>query len=284
MMICSSRTLPGVEVVEWPATPHGAYLDVYAFVSVSSGYVALQYRRAGHLARTGDLVLLEPGRTCVSRVSDPNARSVAALFEPAALESVATHRPIAFEEVVVRGGLAQSYADVTSRLSALPEGHDREPSMLLEPIRRIVAVHGTSYDATRSSGVIEEESPAYTLAAHRAAEYLHAHVADPVSLEVLARVACMSKFHLTRVFHHVYGLPPHAYQLQLRLAFAKRLVRHGLSVATAAHRAGFSGPVHLHRHFRARYGVAPGQYATERRETNLTPETLAELKRLPRRE
>jgi AraC-like DNA-binding protein len=114
--------------------------------------------------------------------------------------------------------------------------------------------------------------------------YLHEHFSMPVALDDLAGVAFMSKYHLTRLFHDVYGLPPHAYQLQLRLAFARRLLRLGLSVAMAAHMAGFAGPVHMHRHFRARYGVPPGCYAVARRESPLPADTIAEQRRLPFRE
>ncbi|MGQ0642324.1 MAG: helix-turn-helix domain-containing protein [Gemmatimonadaceae bacterium] len=167
MVVLRPDTVSGIEVVTGIATGHGVHLDSYAFLSVLSGYLSFQYRRTAHVARTGDLILLEPGRTLVA---------------------------------------------------ALPMTRD--------------------------------------------------------TLDLLARIACMSKYHLTRLFHGCYGLPPHAYQLQLRLAFAKRLIARGMSVAAAARTAGFAGPVHLHSQFRNRYGVAPGYYAPERRDLRITGQLL----------
>jgi len=119
---------------------------------------------------------------------------------------------------------------------------------------------------------------------HRAAAYLHNHIAEQVTLDALAHLACMSKYHLTRLFHSCYGLPPHAYQLQLRLAVAKRLLKRGMSAAAAAEAAGFAGPVHLHRHLRARYGVAPGFYGMRRAEVSLATDVIENLRKLPLRE
>jgi AraC-like DNA-binding protein len=91
--------------------------------------------------------------------------------------------------------------------------------------------------------------------------YLEDNYANNVSLEELARLAELSPFHLARLFRQEVGMPPHAYQLQVRLARAKRLLLHGLPVTEVASATGFFDLSHFTRHFKRHLGVAPGRYA-----------------------
>lgn len=68
---------------------------------------------------------------------------------------------------------------------------------------------------------------------------LQAHYAEEVPLQELGNVACLSPFHLARVFRQSVGVPPHAYQTHLRLAHARTLLAQGLDVGHVAHETGF---------------------------------------------
>lgn len=92
----------------------------------------------------------------------------------------------------------------------------------------------------------------------RAREYLHAHALERVSLEELARVAGIGRYHLVRSFRRKHGLAPHAYQSALRCSRARLLLRAG--VAPAAIDVGFYDQSHLTRHFVRAYGVTPAAY------------------------
>jgi len=81
-----------------------------------------------------------------------------------------------------------------------------------------------------------------------------------VSVAELVRVAGMSRFHLWRAFRRRYGLPPHAYRMQLRLAAAKRLLAAGEPQAAVAAALGFTDQSHLHKRFKGAFGVTPGQF------------------------
>jgi AraC family transcriptional regulator len=60
--------------------------------------------------------------------------------------------------------------------------------------------------------------------ANIARDYLHAHLAARVRLSEVAKVACLSPFHLLRVFQSAFGLTPHRYLNQCRLERAKFLL------------------------------------------------------------
>lgn len=86
---------------------------------------------------------------------------------------------------------------------------------------------------------------------------------DPVasiSLGELAVLSERSRYALVRRFKAAVGLPPHTYQIALRLQLARRLIERGVPPAHAAVQAGFTDQSHLHRHFR-KSGMTPGAYA-----------------------
>ena len=90
--------------------------------------------------------------------------------------------------------------------------------------------------------------------------HLRDHVADPVRLDDLARLAGRSRCHLLRMFQQATGLPPHAYQTQLRVEAAKGLLAAGHAISHVAAETGFSDQSHFSRVFRDLTGATPGQY------------------------
>lgn len=90
--------------------------------------------------------------------------------------------------------------------------------------------------------------------------YIDAHYADNFSLETLSTTAGLSPYYLIRSFKKQMGLPPHAYQRQVRLLQAKRSLRTGRPLAAIAVDHGFYDQSHLTRCFKRAFGVTPGQY------------------------
>ena len=93
-----------------------------------------------------------------------------------------------------------------------------------------------------------------------AREYLHEHLDQDIGMDDLARLGGTDRFRLTRAFKHAYGLPPHAYLVQLRLTRARRLLAAGMSPALVAASLGFADQSHLGRWFRRAYGLTPARY------------------------
>ena len=102
--------------------------------------------------------------------------------------------------------------------------------------------------------------PQLPLVAQRARDYLHANLMQDIGLDDLARASGCDRFRLTRAFKQAFGLPPHAYLIQLRLARARQLLGRGLAPAEVAADLGFADQSHLGRWFRRAYGVTPAYY------------------------
>jgi AraC-like DNA-binding protein len=99
----------------------------------------------------------------------------------------------------------------------------------------------------------------------RLRELLHSAEGSRVSLLEFARERGMSQFELLRGFKRLYGLPPHAYELAMRVERARAMLRQGYTVAQAASAHDFTDQSHFTRHFRRILGVTPGAYAANAR-------------------
>ena len=91
-----------------------------------------------------------------------------------------------------------------------------------------------------------------------ATDYLHTHYRSKVSLAVLARTACLSKFHFLRLFTLMHGVTPHAYLQRKRVNVAVRLLESTrMSVAEIAANVGFAFESTLLRQVRRHTQLSP---------------------------
>lgn len=91
-----------------------------------------------------------------------------------------------------------------------------------------------------------------------AIDYMHSHLDQDISLEVLAQTVNISPSHLHRLFKQETGMAPHQYLINLRVNQAKKLLlTRNFSVNEVAAEVGFADQSHLNRHFKRIFGVTP---------------------------
>ena len=95
----------------------------------------------------------------------------------------------------------------------------------------------------------------------QARKLLHNRLDADYGLAELATEMGLTKFHLIRSFKRKYGITPHAYQMQLRVARARKLLATGMPATDVAHASGFYDQSHLTRWFKRVVGMTPGSYA-----------------------
>lgn len=101
-----------------------------------------------------------------------------------------------------------------------------------------------------------------------ARDFIRERLMTTVRLDDLAEAVGLSKFHLLRTFKAATGLTPWRYQVQLRLAAARDLLRAGTPASQVALLCGFFDQSHFTRLFRASYGITPAAYAAAHRSNN----------------
>ena len=105
---------------------------------------------------------------------------------------------------------------------------------------------------------------AYTQRMQNVCSYIHQHLNEDLTLEVLSGVAHFSKFHFHRQFYQFMGISVFKYIQQARLKRAAyQLVFHPeTKVIEIALDAGFENPESFSRGFKKAFGQSPSQFRT----------------------
>lgn len=95
----------------------------------------------------------------------------------------------------------------------------------------------------------------------RVTEYILAHLAQPISLELLARQVGYSPYHFAQLFRETTGVTPHQFVLSKRLEQARQLLKTtDLPLSQVALDVGFQSQSHFTHTFKSHLGVTPRQY------------------------
>jgi AraC family transcriptional regulator len=134
--------------------------------------------------------------------------------------------------------------------------------LLAESLGKVLAVHRLRHvDASgQAASHPERVLPEYKLRAVIA--YIDAHLEAELSLDHLASMAHLSRYHFARLFKISTGLPPRQYVISRRVERAKELLceRDPLPLAKVATEVGFSDQSHFTRHFKRLVGITPRQF------------------------
>ena len=124
----------------------------------------------------------------------------------------------------------------------------------------VVAPHRTGGQAQFVATPVPEPRPGSTLAP--LLEWASAHLAEDLTVELLAERAHMSERTFTRRFRAATGTTPYAWVLQQRLLLAEQLLegRADLSMEEVAARSGFGTAAAMRHHFVRERGTPPSAY------------------------
>ncbi|MDD2971288.1 MAG: AraC family transcriptional regulator [Lachnospiraceae bacterium] len=95
----------------------------------------------------------------------------------------------------------------------------------------------------------------------RVVNYIELHYREPLSLDDLASIENISKFHLSREFKYYIGVTPNEYIINMRLSHAKELLKYSTTpVGEIAALCGISNVSHFINLFKARESRTPLAY------------------------
>jgi AraC-like DNA-binding protein len=212
-------------------------------------------------AGAGDLIFVNPGEVHDGRPKGGQPRAWRMVYlEPSLLQLAredvrdGADVPLALLAPVARDArLRALFDDVHGQLA---RGQAMEPLACEQALLRLAAGLERMAGRRVPPGIGDDIA--------RVRERIDDAPAQPLTLQVLAADAGMSRFRLYRAFRQQLGLSPQAYLLQQRLALARRLLRSGQPPAQAALAAGFFDQSHLNRWFGRAFGVTPAGYARAR--------------------
>jgi AraC-like DNA-binding protein len=234
--------------------------EEYQLCLIQSGAGDLTYRGSSLPTPPASLFIVHPGEVHSNRAFDSLGVSYRMIFVDAESMRYAASEvrgketgvpffptAVIFDQDIIGRYLSLHYA--LEQPSSSLERH----TLLLNFLATLIQRFAENRTRTRAPGLERQ-------AVGRALDYLSEHYAENISLENLARIANLSPFHFNRVFSEQYGMPPHAFQTQLRVFRAKTLLREGWSISQVAFQTGFADQSHLTRHFKRLVAVTPGQF------------------------
>ncbi len=246
--------------------PH--FHDSYLIGFTEQGVQQFHCRKALHSSAPGQVFLLEPGElhdghaparggfTYSMLYLDPHwlERELRGLFEDAPGDCQPAFAKTLASEPELLAVIAEAFQALQSR--DLRIVRQAALDALLAKLARHLAWRPRL-----------DSDPRMPLVALRARDYLHAHMEQDLGLDELAWASGVDRFRLSRAFKAAFGIAPHAYLVQLRLARARQLLASGQPPARVAMTLGFADQSHMGRWFRRAYGLTPAHY--RRRCSNL---------------
>ena len=87
--------------------------------------------------------------------------------------------------------------------------------------------------------------------------YIDAHLAEDLSIDILAEEFYISKFHMMRLFKQETGRSIHDYLQERRLLHARDLIRQGISATDSCFQSGFRSYSTFTRAYAKHFGTTP---------------------------
>ena len=225
--------------------------EAYGFGAIESGVERFRYRGSEHLAPPDTLVLMNPDELHTGRAETEQGWRYRMVYLDADVLAA------------LSGDSGWWFADAVAHDAA----RARRVGRLLQLLW--TTTESLAFDSTLSL-LIDALRPdarvgraARPQAAHRFAavlDFMHARLAETLTLEMLAGVAGLSPFHFLREFKRAHDATPQQMLMALRLFDAKQRLAAGETPASVAAVSGLTDQAHLTRAFVRRYGVTPGRY------------------------
>jgi len=258
LVLIRSAALPDIEVLAgYNCRQPFRYLhERYAFTACVSVISGVRYRgRDDHLVDRCVMVL-EPGETYFNTYVAKPAEFIVLFVDPRLLSEHMRELGLPLLHFAPAPITAdpELFPALHRLRTSMESGHDGlEQQSLFAACIAAFAQHARhkprTLEATNGKRAVE-----------RAKAYLHDRFDEAVSLLQLAEVSRLSQFHLARAFTKHVGLPPHAYQVHVRVERARALLQKGMSVANAAASVGFADQSHFTRHFKRIMQMTPVEY------------------------
>ncbi|MCP3061588.1 helix-turn-helix domain-containing protein [Myxococcus sp. K38C18041901] len=168
-------------------------------------------------------------------------------------DDVRSTRP--FERTCVPASLASLEAVLLARQALEPGDAEDLRQVVLAVVDVALRLGGERADSR------VERSERQVRSVARVLRYLESHVAEDCSLETLASIAGLTRFHFLRVFRAVTGQTPRQLVIATRLRLAANLLRASRTrVTDIALESGFGDLSHFTMSFTRAFGISPRAY------------------------
>lgn len=224
--------------------------DTYTIAVTTAGVQSFNYRGKRWRSLPGQAVILHPDEVHDGYCCNLTGFSYrAAYLPPAHVQTVIGEAPLPFmaDGVSTDADLVGSARRLIALCTAEADlfGYQHALHQFVSAMQRC---EGSRPPARRN---VNRE------AVMRVREFLESVPAPGTNLDQLEELAGYDRWQLSRDFRALLGTSPYRYLQCRRLEQAGQLLRSGLSMAAAAHEAGFADQSHFGRIFKRTFGTTP---------------------------
>lgn len=242
-----------------PHTSRRKNMASYLFFLVLDGSGTVQYGGEEYLLQAGDCVFLDCQKPYSHRSSDQ-------LWSLQWVHFYGSNMGGIYEKYLQRGGTPCFTSRHPEDYSALlQEIFDIAASDLyirdMKLYEKLTALLTYLMEESWNPGQPAAESPRTAKELQSIKNYLDLHYTEKISLDQLAEQFYINKFYLTRIFKQQYGISIQTYLQQLRITYAKQLLRFtSLSVEEIGQRCGVPDGNYFSRMFKKIEGMTPREF------------------------
>lgn len=244
--------------------PHASYrenLDSYLFFLVLKGSGKVHFEKKDFFLTEGDCAFLDCRQPYFHQTDADNLWQLKwAHFYGSNMNGI-------YDKYLQRGGMPcfrsqrpQEYQEILNELHAIAASdlYIRDMKIYEKLTALLCLLMEESWNSSARSPQIHARSKCEIQSIK---DYIDQHYIEKISLDDLARIFYINKFHLTRVFKMNYGISINSYIQQLRITQAKRLLRFSdMPVQAVAQACGIDDANYFSRMFRKIENVSPGEF------------------------
>lgn len=227
------------------------------FLYLISGFVDISIDKIPYRMHAGDFAVIFPGQLHEYRYQSDHGLNLLALFQPdftpefaSVLRETYPRTPVISSE--------QCHPDIASSMKQLlNELHAEAPNTLVYPAYlQLILSHSMPLLHPAKKQEKHDESLLFQVV-----EFLTANFQKPLTLEAVADVCGVSKYHLSRVFSQQMHTSFPVYLNTLRINDAQiKLQTTQFSITDIAYLCGFDSPRSFNRNFIRLTGMTPREY------------------------
>ncbi|MBK5145728.1 AraC family transcriptional regulator [Budviciaceae bacterium BWR-B9] len=228
--------------------------------AIEQGKTCVNYAGREYMASAGELVLIEPEAVHSCNPINGGSRSYHMLYLDTAwcLKRLSSLLSLPVERIYCNSFAIREptlFAQYLTLVHQLQQGNVEQIPELLD---RFTFTLFSRYCSSGASGEPEREVTLYMR------QRLLENLLAPPSLSQLAEELSLRPETLIRIFFHDVGITPKAFVNNLRIEYAKQLLRQGEDIVDVAQSTGFSDQSHFHKLFVSNTAATPGQYQLSR--------------------
>lgn len=177
------------------------------------------------------------------------------------------HLPVTLEFAPWENGSSEAFQRLAQNMMKRSMSNSLEETELEELEWELAHLLFTRHRGTHSPFWREQVAILQHPLIKRAIDYIHEQFAEELTLDQMAVVSGLSKFHFIRLFREHVGMTPSHYLNQVRIEKAEQLLKQSaFDVTMIAYEVGFGSLNTFERLFKKKHGMSASEYRKQSRD------------------